>query len=152
MRNATSVLLIVFAVVLSGVGSCPQAQAQSSLGPRAGFADGSEFYLGAQLEFPAKYGAFSLVPSLDIGPGTDASSVANADFRLYLVPLPDTGIRFYAAAGPTMMLSGDLELGISLTLGLNIPMQASRRYNVEYRYGLGDIPEHKIGLAVMFGL
>ncbi len=61
-------------------------------------------------------------------------------------------MRFYAGAGPTMMLSGDLELGISLTLGLNIPMKGIRRYNVEYRYGLGDIPEHKYGLAVMFGL
>jgi len=142
----------VFSVVRVCPGSTPRAQAQTTLGPRAGFGDESEFYLGAQLELPAKFGSVSLVPSLDFGPGTDASSVANADFRLYLVPLPDTGIRFYAAAGPTMMLSGDLELGISLSLGLNIPMKASRRYNVEYRYGLGDIPEHKIGLAVMFGL
>ncbi len=129
------------------------ADAVTSLGPRAGAnGDGDELYIGIQMEFPAKFGAFSLVPSFDFGPGNDAPSVANADFRYYLFPLPETGIRFYGGAGPTMMLSGDLELGLSLTLGLNIPMKSSRRYNIEYRWGLGDIPDHKIGVAVMFGL
>jgi len=129
------------------------AQAGTALGPRMGVSgDGDDFFLGVQLELPAKFGAFSLVPSFDFGPGTDAPSVANADFRLYLFPLPETGIKFYAGAGPTMILSGDLELGLSLTLGLNIPMQESRRYNIEYRWGLGDIPDHKIGVAVLFGL
>ena len=148
MRTAIIVLLLA----LISLSAAPLVQAQASLGPRAGVGQSNEFYLGAQLEFPAKYGSISLLPSFDIGLGTDAASVANADFRLYLFPLPDTGMRFYAGAGPTMMLSGDLELGISLTLGLNIPMKGIRRYNVEYRYGLGDIPEHKYGLAVMFGL
>jgi len=133
--------------------AAPTAHAESAIGPRAGVSGGGDdFFLGVQMEFPARFGAFGLVPSFDFGPGTDAPSVANLDFRLYLFPLPDTGIRFYGAAGPTMMLSGDLELGLSLTLGLNIPMQGSRRYNVEYRWGLGDIPDHKIGVAVMFGL
>ncbi len=148
MRSAIPLLM----VVLCTLGSASRIHAQTSLGPRAGFGDESEFYLGLQVEYPAKYGSISLVPSFDFGPGTDARSVANADFRLYMIPLPDTEIRFYAAAGPTMMLSGDLELGISLNVGLNIPMKSTRRYNVEYRYGLGDAPEHKIGAAVMFGL
>ncbi|MFT5233029.1 MAG: hypothetical protein ACI9UK_002009 [Candidatus Krumholzibacteriia bacterium] len=131
----------------------PAAHADSALGPRMGLTgDNDDFFLGAQLELMAKFGSFSLVPSFDFGPGTDAPSVANADFRLYLIPLPETGIRFYAGAGPTMMLSGDLELGLSLTLGLNIPMKESRRYNIEYRWGLGDIPDHKIGVSVLYGL
>ncbi len=146
MRIGTVCLLLVALLA-------PATHAASSLGPRAGVSGtGNDFYLGAQMEFMAKFGAFSLVPGFDFGPGTDAPSVANADFRLYLIPLPETGMRFYAGAGPTMMLSGDLELGLSLTLGLNIPMRGSRRYNVEYRWGLGDIPDHKFGLAVMFGL
>ncbi len=146
MRRGAAVLLtILFAAAT--------AQAGSSLGPRAGFSgNANDFYLGAQMEFPAKFGAFSLIPSFDFGPGSGAASVANADLRLYLIPLPDTGLRFYAGAGPTMMLSGDLELGLSLTAGLNIPMNGSRSYNVEYRWGLGDIPDHKFGLAIMFGL
>ena len=129
------------------------AQAGSAFGPRAGISGASDdLYLGAQMEFPARFGDLSLVPGFDFGPGNGARTVANTDFRLYLVPLPETGIDFYAGAGPTMMLSGVLELGISLTLGLNIPMHGSRRYNIEYRWGLGDIPDHKFGLAVMFGL
>jgi hypothetical protein len=143
-----------FILVLAGLLvllAAPAAWSQNALGPRAGFS-GGDFYLGAQFEFPAKFGDLSLLPSFDFGPGTSAPSVANADFRLYLIPLPDTGLRFYGAIGPTMMLSGDLELGLSLTLGLNIPMKGTRRYNVEYRWGLGDIPEHKVGAAVMFDL
>lgn len=140
-------------VVISLILMTTTAQAASSIGPRAGInANGDDFFLGIQMEFPAKFGALSLVPSFDFGPGTDAPSVLNADFRLYLIPLPETGIRFYGGAGPTMMLSGDFELGLSLTLGLNIPMKDTRRYNIEYRWGLGDVPDHKIGVAVMFGL
>lgn len=147
MRKLYFVILLGLPVLLVA----PTAWSQNALGPRAGFG-GGDFYLGAQLEFPAKYGDLSLLPSFDFGPGTGAPSVANADFRLYLIPLPDTGIRFYGGVGPTMMLSGDLELGLSLTLGLNVPMKGTRRYNVEYRWGLGDIPEHKVGIAVMFSL
>ncbi len=129
------------------------AQAGSSIGPRTGFnSNGDDFFVGIQMEFPAKFGALSLVPSFDFGPGTDARSVLNGDLRLYLIPLPETGILFYGGAGPTMMLSGDFELGLSLVLGLNIPMKESRRYNIEYRWGLGDIPDHKIGISVMFAL
>ncbi len=149
MRTA----LTVFCLVMMTFAATPDAHANSALGPRAGLnGGGDDLYLGVQMEFMAKFGSVSLVPSFDFGPGTDAPSVANADFRLYLIPLPDTGIRFYGSAGPSMLLSGDLELGLSLTLGLNIPMKGTRRYNVEYRWGLGDIPDHKIGVAVMFGL
>ena len=127
------------------------ARGESALGPRGGSSDG-DFFLGAQMEFTARFGALSLVPSFDFGPGTDAPSVANGDLRLYLIPLPETGLRFYVQGGPTMMLSGDLELGLSLAAGLNIPMRGTRRYNIEYRWGLGDIPDHKLAVAVLFGL
>ena len=147
---ASTALAAVLILLTAAPGT---AGAASAFGPRCGLTgENDDFYLGAQMEFTAKFGAFSLLPSFDFGPGTEAPSVANADFRLYLFPLPETGLRFYGAVGPTMMLSGDLELGLSLSLGLSIPMKGTRRYNVEYRWGLGDIPDHKIGLAVMFGL
>ena len=81
---------------------------------------------------------------------TDATSDPRFAENPLVLGAPE--IRFYAGAGPSMMLSGDLELGLSLTLGLNIPMKESRRYNIEYRWGLGDIPDHKLGIAVMFGM
>ena len=147
------VKMLTWSLALSIGLAANTVQAGSALGPRAGInSGGDDLYLGLQMEFMAKFGDLSLVPSFDFGPGTDAPSVANADFRLYLFPLPETGIRFYAGAGPSMMLSGDLELGLSLTLGLNIPMKESRRNNIEDRWGLGDIPDHKLGIAVMFGM
>ncbi len=143
-------LMISILVLFSGVQA---TQATTAIGPRAGFnSNQDDLYMGFQMELTARFGEFSLVPSFDFGPGTDAPSVANADFRIYLIPLPETGIKFYGGAGPSMMLSGDMELGLSLTLGLNIPMKNTRRYNVEYRWGLGDIPDHKVGVSVMFGL
>ena len=151
--SVRSAKALAWSLVLTICLAANAVQAGSALGPRAGInSGGDDLYLGLQMEFMAKFGDLSLLPSFDFGPGTDAPSVANADFRLYLIPLPETGIRFYAGAGPTMMLSGDLELGLSLTLGLNIPMKDSRRYNIEYRWGLGDIPDHKLGLAIMFGM
>lgn len=31
-------------------------------------------------------------------------------------------------------------------------MKETRRYNFEYRWGFGDIPDHRISVTVMFGL
>jgi hypothetical protein len=147
-HSCRTVPILLAAFLLAGAGT---AGAESALGPRLGSTDG-EFFVGAQMEFMARFGALSLVPSVDFGPGTDAPSVANGDLRLYLIPLPETGIRFYGQAGPTMMLSGDLELGLSLSVGVTVPMQGTRRYNIEYRWGLGDIPDRKLAFAIMFGL
>lgn len=124
--------------------------AAGGVGPRIGLEDGDDVFLGAQGEFGPVLGQANLVPGLDLRLGDSGTSTANVDLRWYLLPLPDTGLRFYGAAGPTLVLSPGTELGLSLTLGLNIPMQSNRRYNVEYRFGLGNIPESKVAVAVMF--
>ena len=130
-----------------------QAHADSALGPRFGLSGGNDdFFLGVQGEFGPILSAATLVPSLDFTLGDHSSTALNADLRFYLIPLPETGIRFYGAAGPTLMLSPDTELGLSLILGLQIPMKSTRRYNIEYRWGIGDIPDHKIGVTILFGL
>jgi hypothetical protein len=130
-----------------------QTRADSALGPRLGVSGGhDDFFLGVQGEFGPILGPATLVPSLDFTLGDHSSTALNADLRFYLIPLPETGLRFYGAAGPTLMLSPDTELGLSLTLGLHIPMKNTRRYNIEYRWGFGDIPDHKIAVVVMFGL
>jgi len=134
-------------------GLSSQVRAEVALGPRLGLTGGNDdFFLGVQGEFGVILGSATLVPSLDFTLGDHSSTALNADLRFYLIPLPETGIRFYGSAGPTLMLSPDTELGLSLTLGLNIPMKSTRRYNIEYRWGIGDIPDHKIGMTVMFGL
>ena len=134
-------------------GTRGEAVADSALGPRLGLSGSQDdFFLGIQGEFGPLLGTGTLVPSLDFTLGDRSSTALNADFRFYLIPLPETGLRFYGAAGPTLMVSPDTELGLSLVLGLHIPMKSTRRYNVEYRWGVGDIPDHKIGVTVMFGL
>lgn len=127
--------------------------AANALGPRIGTSGGSDdFFLGVQGEFGPAFGTATLVPGIDFGSGDGSPTIANLDLRFYLIPLPETGIRIYGSAGPSRQFSDDTELGLSLTLGLHIPMKNLRRYNLEYRWGIGDIPDHKIGLAVMFGL
>lgn len=126
------------------------AAAAVGLGPRAGLADGDDVFLGAQGEFGRVLGAATLAPSLDLRLGDEGATTANLDLRWYLLPLPDTGLKFYGAAGPTVVLAPDTELGLSLVVGLHIPMKSGRRYNVEYRFGVGDIPESKVAVAVLF--
>lgn len=146
-------ILLALILTASVTGLRGPAHADSALGPRIGLSGGNDdFFLGFQGEFGPILGAATLVPSLDFTLGDHSSTALNADLRFYLIPLPETGIRFYGAAGPTLMLSPDTELGLSLILGLHIPMNSTRRYNVEYRWGIGDIPDHKIGVTVMFGL
>ena len=132
-----------------------QAQSQgTALGPRIGLSRGpDQVFIGAQAEFGPLIGAARFVPSLDFGLG-DGNNVTtlNTDLRWYLLPLPETGIYFYGSAGPTIVLSPDTDLGLSLTVGANIPMKNRRRYNLEVRFGFGDVPDLKIALALMFGL
>ena len=129
-----------------------QAVAGPALGPRIGLNEGDDFLVGVQGEFGQVLGTATLAPSLDFKIGDSGATTANIDLRWYLLPLPETGLRFYGAAGPTVLLSPDTDLGLSLSIGVHIPMKTGRRYNLEYRFGLGDIPEHKVALAVLFGI
>lgn len=141
-------LVAIVAVAMSATASL----AASALGPRIGIVGSDEVFLGVQGEFGPAIGPASIVPSVDFGLGDGPPTMVNCDLRFYLIPLPETGIRFYGAAGPSVQFNDGSDWGLSLTLGLHIPMKEQRRYNLEYRWGIGDIPDHKIGLAVMFGL
>jgi len=149
-RLATAVAVCLAA----GLALAPNAaRAESALGPRLGLGDGDDsLFAGVQGEFGPAFGGATVVPGLDFGLGGGTPTMANLDLRFYLIPLPETGLRFYGSAGPSLVLEGDTELGLSLTLGLHVPMKALRRYNFEFRWGIGDIPDHKAAVAVMFGL
>jgi hypothetical protein len=80
-------------------------------------------------------------------------TAVNLDLRWYLFPLPQTGIQFYAAGGPTaVFVNSNSEIGLSLTAGAKIPMKGTGRYNLEARFGIGDIPDLKVMLGTLFGL
>ena len=126
---------------------------RDGLGLRAGMnMEPDQFLIGGQGEFGPVAGSSFLVPSLDFGLNDQTTVTANVDLRWYLLPLPETGIYFYGAAGPSIVLSPGTEVGLSLTAGVHIPMKRHRRYNLELRFGFGDIPDLKIVGALMFGL
>jgi hypothetical protein len=95
---------------------------------------------------------------LDFELGDNTVTVLNSDFRLYLFNLPETGLHFYGSAGPTLVLDspgkGDngIEIGLSLVAGMKIPMKKENRYNLEIRFGIGDIPDLKLMLGILFGV
>ena len=130
------------------------ASARDRLGLHAGLGRGpDQFVAGGQAELGPVLGSASFAPSLDVGIGGNSTvTVINGDLRWYLLPLPETGIRFYGQAGPAIVISPDTELGLSLGVGADIPMKNRRRYHVEARFGLGDVPDLKIVLGVLFGL
>lgn len=140
-------------LLLSTAGSPGEAQAQPGrgIGFRAGASRGPDHaYLGFQTELGRFLGNGRFAPSLDLGLGDDTVTVLNADVRWYLFALPETGLRFYGAAGPGLVFSPDSDLGLNLTAGMHIPMQSGRRYNVELRFGFADVPDLKIGASVLF--
>lgn len=148
--------VIVFLLGLSlWAGSANAAGEHDGIGVRGGIArDPGQLVIGGQLEVGPVLGPALFVPSLDLqfADGPTLLTV-NADLRWYLLPLPGTGIYFYGAGGPGVSIAeGDTGLGASLAVGTHIPMRAGRRYNVEVRFGFGDIPDLKVLMAVVWGL
>ena len=147
------VICVAGAVLIASTIDARARGSRDGLGMRAGMSVGpDQFLIGAQGEFGPIVASSFLVPSLDFGLDDQTTFTANIDLRWYLLPLPETGIYFYGSAGPTVVLSPNTDIGLSLTAGVHIPMKNQRRYNMELRFGFGDIPDVKIVAALMFGL
>lgn len=143
-------ILFVFSSSLSYAGA---------LGPRGGYDfDSEDLVIGAEAELGHAFQNFYFAPSIDFELGDNSFTAINSDFRLYLIHLPETGLQFYGSAGPTLlMISGnnnnsDTELGLSVVAGMKIPMNGRNRYNLETRFGFGDIPDFKLMFTVLFGI
>lgn len=133
--------------------------AGAALGPRAGYDfDSDKFVVGAEAEFGKVLQQFRFAPSLDFELGDNSATALNGDFRLYLFNLPESGLRFYGSVGPTVLFAspknGDTntEIGLSLVAGVKIPMKGANRYNLETRFGFGDIPDLKLMLSILFSI
>ncbi|MCH9032455.1 MAG: hypothetical protein IIB00_09380 [candidate division Zixibacteria bacterium] len=158
LRNKNTAIL---AAIVFCFFSTPTAYAKSghAFGLRAGLGqDPDQFVVGA-FAVMGRFGPQArVVPSVDIGFGDNATTTTlNLDLRWYLISLPESGVKLYGSAGPTLAFNSgdkggsDSELGLSLTAGARIPMRGAKRYNIEARFGFGDIPDFRIMFGVLFG-
>jgi hypothetical protein len=59
----------------------------------------------------------------------------------------------YGKAGPTLIFTEhDDDVGLSLTVAADLGLSKGRSLQFEWRFGLGDVPDQKIGIALMFRL
>ncbi len=159
----------VFAILLATAGAPVVAQDDNgspqriAFGARAGFGlDPDQFVIGAQ-SVVGKLGAVDVAPSIDFGFGDDLSTIViNADLHYRLTTLPNSATRVYVGAGPAFGFysindvpdgvdGSTTEIGLTLMGGLMIPMGTSNVYNAELRFGIGDTPEIRILLGILFG-
>lgn len=145
-----SLLPYALGLALVGATTASPPHARADLGIRAGFADGADdIYLGVELDTGARVGPARFAPSADLVIDDSNRLDLNGDLRWNLLPIPETGIMLYGKAGPTLVLAKDNELGVSLTVGGDIPMRRQRALQLELRFGFGDISDTKIGAAVL---
>lgn len=144
-------LAIALGIVLLGASWPDSAARGADLGVRFGFEDGADdVYVGMEVESGVRVGPAVFAPSADLVIEDENRLELNGDLRWDLLPIPETGIMLYGKAGPTLVFSDDNELGISLTIGGDVPMRKGRSLQLEVRFGFGDLASTKIGAAVMF--
>lgn len=127
-------------------------------GLRVGYSvNPDQFFVGMQTDLGSIYRDLRFVPSIDAGFGDHLTTIAfNGDIKFF-VHLPKATAALYALAGPTVMYwdpehgDGDTEIGLSLGLGIRMGFGESGWYNIEGRAGIGDIPDFKILVGLLFG-
>lgn len=161
MRRLGSVLLCCAIGVLS-VASSSADEAQR--GPRNGYgirAGGGftpdQFVVGAQFLLGEKLRVLRLAPSFDLGFGDNVTTyIANVDFLLHS-SLPGSRSQIYLGLGPALVVwdhkdtGADTEVGLSFVGGTRLATSGRTNYNVEARFGVGDAPDFRILLGIMFG-
>ena len=153
--SRVTLAIIATVVLLMPLG----AKAGSPLGIGGGFSSGpDQFVVGGRMEMGRIFEAARFVPSADIGFGQNMTALSfNGDARWYLGRLPESSLRFYGSAGPTLAYYDSdkggtaTELGFSLSAGMKIPTSSANSYNFELRFGFGDIPDFKAVFHVMLG-
>lgn len=134
------------------------AAPSKTFGIRAGFGlDPDQIAFGLQSRSGELLPNVRFAPSIDVGFGDNLTVFsANGDLLVPLAP-PDSRSAFFLGGGPTLSYidpkvgDGDTELGISLVAGLKLPFGNSHNWTLEGRYGIGDIPEVRVMIGILFG-
>lgn len=97
-------------------------------------------------------------PSVDFGFGDGQElTTVNLDLLLDLVSPPKTDAVFYVGVGQGINVikkkgeKRDTEIGLNIVGGIKLPFGSKNYYNVDARYGIGDVPDFKLLIGVMFG-
>lgn len=157
-RSIITALAVLCGIAALASDGAAQDDTGRAYGLRLGFgADPDQFVAGVQVDTGKLYGPLHFVPSFDAGFGDNVTTLSfNADLKAFL-PLPNSSLALYGLAGPTLTywmldeVDDDLEIGLSLGIGARAAFGDSGWYNVEARFGAGDIPELRIMLGLLFG-
>jgi len=162
---------IVGALALAAALHAPPAGAQEpglGLGARMGFGiDPDQFVVGVQ-SLLGRSLVFRFAPSFDLGLGDDATTYTfNGDFVFHL-GVPKSRWRAYVGAGvgvaywnfeEKLGLAGsqsqpsadDTEIGVNVLGGVRRATEGWMNFNLEARFGLGDLPDFRLLVGVLFG-
>ncbi len=135
-----------------------QVVLKNAVGIRAGIAaDPDQVLIGVQAVVGKVTGALKFVPGADIGYGDDMMLMAlNGDFRLPLMIFFEHKLAAYVGGGPTLAFLNPedaesvVEPGLSLIGGILFDIGRGTIFDLQARFGIGDIGEFKMFLGVMF--
>ena len=153
--------LLLFGAGLCALAAPTVAEAQQSdagrsgFGLRAGFGlDPDQFVIGGQFAIRQPNSVFRIVPSVDLGFGSDVTTILfNGDF-LGRLKLEGSNFGFYGGAGLGIAYidpqgsDGKFKAGLNLIVGAGIPLGKGRAGSLEARFGIGDIPDFRL-LAIL---
>jgi hypothetical protein len=137
------------------------AQTESSnttigFGLRAGLGlDPDQFVVGGQFAIGKRLGIAKIVPSVDLGFGSDVMTIDFNGDLLFKLNMEGSELSLYGGGGPTVAFwdsdfsDGSWELGLSVVVGVQMPLRALKSSSVEARFGIGDIPDVRLLLGIL---
>jgi len=158
MRKTVLCALVACFMVLASAPARSADEAGKCYGLRAGYGlDPDQFVVGAQADMGSIYRNVHFAPSFDAGFGDHLTTLTfNGDINIFL-HLPKSLASLYGIVGPAICVwtpeegDGDTEIGVNLGVGARMALGGSGWYNIEARFGAGDIPEMRFLFGVLFG-
>ncbi len=151
-------LVIIFSgIFVSSAMAVEKGTAPAALGVRGGLGSNpDQVVAGVQSIFGQTLSAARFGASVDLGFGDNLTTIAlNGDLQVPFFTFPNSTVSLYGAAGPTIILYdpkfGDSKTKLGLTLTLGAMFGPGKHYNLESRFGLGDAPDFRILVGVLFG-
>lgn len=165
MRRTIYGIALAAGLCVAAAPAAGQGHSGLGFGLRGGLGlDPDQAVLGAQVSLGKALQLFRFVPSVDVGLGDVTTFSFNGDLLLRLV-VEESSVGLYAGGGPTVTRfdrddpgdgpgpSGDAdewELGLTAVGGVQLPLLRDHATNLEGRFGIGDAPDLRILLAIIF--